>query len=267
MHNVTNKVPGYDLGYGHEYVLDALQAIVAQEQLHQLNANNALKRFGKEPIQPCKYSFPVTDFHSAINLAATFTNVVLGVLQDVNQIFAENGDAGLTRGTSGSLGNEGEQEGFFRLVQKKRPSAQPFLTTATRDFAFTATQSFTIPGSCPNISSIKLKTFKALVVESKDIKPATQALKFSVAKADLGNAKLEDMRLVFITGQNLPITKKLDNIQTSGDRFTFEAGFPFDEFVMNGLTIAAVTAGKTEFGSANEVSDAAVFGPGLFEVE
>ena len=43
--NVSSKLPGYDLGRGHDYVLDALNAIVAQEQLHLLNANGALKAF------------------------------------------------------------------------------------------------------------------------------------------------------------------------------------------------------------------------------
>ena len=267
VYNLTNKVQGYDLGYGHEYVLDSLKSIVAQEQLHQLNANNALKRFKEEPIQPCKYSFPVTDFHSAIALAGTFTNLVLGTLQDVNQIFAANGDAGLVRGTSSSLGNEGEQEGFFRLVQKKRPSAQPFLTTATRDFAFSAIQSFVVPGSCPNIATIKLKTFKPLTVETANIKPETQNIKFSTLKKDAGSYSMDQLRVVFISGQNLPIVKKLDKVNMLAEKIVFEAAFPYDEFVMNGLTVVAVTQGKTEFANAGEVADAAVFGPGLIEID
>jgi hypothetical protein len=47
---------GYDLGYGHDYVLDSLNAIVNQEQLHLLNANGALEHFKADKIQPCKYS-------------------------------------------------------------------------------------------------------------------------------------------------------------------------------------------------------------------
>ncbi|KAH8728223.1 hypothetical protein GQ44DRAFT_724744 [Phaeosphaeriaceae sp. PMI808] len=267
VYNVTNKVHGYDLGYGHEYVLDSLKSIVAQEQLHLLNANNALKAFKEDPIQPCKYSFPVTDFQSAISLAATFTDLVLGTLQDINQIFAQNGDAALVRGVSSVIGNEAEQEGFYRLVQKKRPSSQPFLTSATRDFAFTAIQSFTIPGSCPNISSIKLKTFKALAVESTNIKPVTQNIKFSVDKKDVGAYQMDQLRIVYINAQNKPVVKKLDNVQTGGERVAFEGAFPFDEFLMNGLTVAAVTQGKTEFASADEVAGAAVFGPGLIEID
>lgn len=267
VYNLTNKVEGYDLGHNHEYVLDALTAIVAQEELHLLNANGALKHFKVAPIEPCKYSFPVTSFKSAISLAGTFTDLVLGTLQDVNQIFAQNGDAGLVRAVSSVIANEAEQEGLYRLIQKKRPTSQPFVTTATRDFAFTAIQSFTIPGSCPNINTIPLKTFKPLTIETKKIKPQTQNVKFSISKMDAGMYEGKDLRLVFINGQNLPIVKSLEKWTVEEEKVTFEAQFPFEEFLMNGLTVAAITMGKESFESADEVGDAAVFGPGLLEVE
>jgi hypothetical protein len=267
VYNVTNKVSGYDLGYGHNYVLESLHAIVAQEQLHLLNANGALKRFNQEPIQPCKYSFPVTDFQSAIALAATFTDLVLGTLQDVNQIFAQNGDAGLVRGVSSVIGNEAEQEGFYRLVQKKRVTSQPFLTTATRDFAFTAIKSFAVPDSCPNIASINLKTFKALTVESTDIKPATQNIRFSVKTSDAQVYQASELNVVYLNGQNVPIVKTLQNVQVGSDKVTFEAAFPYDEFLMDGLTVVAVTHDQDEFASAADVAGKAVFGPGLIEID
>ncbi|KAF2124874.1 hypothetical protein P153DRAFT_370774 [Dothidotthia symphoricarpi CBS 119687] len=267
VYNLTNKVSGYDLGYGHEYVLDSLHAIVAQEQLHLLNANSALEHFKQEPIQPCKYNFPVTDFHSAIALAGTFTDLVLGTLQDIQEIFAKNQDSGLVRGVASVLGNEAEQQGFYRLVQKKRVTSQPFLTTSTRDFAFTAIQSFTIPGSCPNIDTIPLKKLLPLTVETKDIPAATQKLKFSFAENDAGLYNMNSFRLVYINGQNLPIVKNLENLQVVEDRVLFEVPFPYDEFLMNGLTIAAVTMGADQFADADEVSEAAIFGPGLIQIE
>ncbi|KAF2715675.1 late sexual development protein [Pleomassaria siparia CBS 279.74] len=267
VYNVTNKVQGYDLGYGHEYVLDALKAIVAQEELHALNANGALQKFNQQPIAPCKYNFPVTDFQSAMSLAGTFTDLVLGTLQDVNQLFAKSGDFGLVRAVSSVIGNEGEQEGFFRLVQKKRPSSQPFLTTAVRDFAFTAIQSFTIPGSCPNINTIPLRTFKALTLMSTNIKPATQNLKFSFAKADANTTDYSTLSLVYINGQNNPVVKSLQNANVEGGNVVFEAAFPYDEFVMDGLTIAAVTKGAGPFADADAVAAATQFGPGLIEFD
>lgn len=266
VYNVTNKVQGYDLGYGHEYVLDALSSIVAQEQLHLLNANGALKHFNVAPIQPCKYSFPVTDFQSAIGLAQTFTDLVLGTLQDVNQVFAQNGDFGLVRAVSSVIGNEGEQNGLYRLIQSKRPSAQPFITTATRDFAFTAIQSFTIPGSCPNINTIPLKTFKGLTVVSTNLKPVTQNIKFSFTNLP-GLYATDDLKVVYLNGQNTPVVKLLQNVQTVGDTVSFEAAFPYDEFVMSGLTVVAVTMGKDTFANANEVAAATIYGPGLLELD
>lgn len=271
VHNLTDKAPHYDLDYGHEYVLEALNAIVAQEQLHALNANNALKAFGQQPIEPCKYQFPVETFQEAIEFAAEFTDVVLGTLQDVNQIFAKNGDDGLVRAVSSVIGQEGEQEGFFRLIGKKRPSSQPFLTTSTRAFAFTAVRSFTIPDSCPNLYTIPLMSFRPLTVLSIDLKPETQNIKFSFSKKDSPVADLHDnydsLSVVYLNQQNTPVIKGLQNIKVNGDEVCFEAAFPFDEFEMNGLTIAAVTKTPDEpFKSANDVSLNTLFGPGIIEI-
>jgi hypothetical protein len=284
IYNVTNKVSGYDLGMGHDYMLDSLNAIVNQEELHVLNANGALEHFNQEKIQPCKYNckssqmvvseimtnaftVPVTDFQSAIALAGTFTDVVLGTLQDVNQMFAKNGDDGLVRAVTSVVGNEAEQEGFFRLMQKKRPSSQPFLTTATRDFAFTAIQDFVIEGSCPNIGTIPLKRFKPLTVETKTIPAENQNIKFSFNMKDAGMYDTNDMRLTYLNGQNQPIVKKFENVKMEGDKVYFEAPFPYDDFLMNGLTITAVTMGTDEFENADKMAEAAVFGPGLIEVD
>ena len=284
IYNVTNKVSGYDLGMGHDYMLDSLNAIVNQEELHVLNANGALEHFNQETIQPCKYNckpfsldfsqlltdtliVPVEDFQSAIALAATFTDIVLGTLQDVNQIFAKNQDYGLVRAVTSVVGNEAEQEGFFRLMQKKRPSSQPFLTTATRDFAFTAIQDFIVPESCPNIATIPLKKFKPLTVETKTIPAKNQNIKFSFAMNDAGMYDTNDMRLTYLNGQNQPIVKNFENVKMEGEKVFFEALFPYDDFLMNGLTIAAVTMGGDEFDDVDKMAEATVFGPGLIEVD
>ena len=265
-YNVTNKVHGYDLGYGHEYVLHALEAIIAQEELHALNANGALKNFGEAPIKPCKYSFPVTDFQAAIGLAATFTDVVLGTLQDVQFDAAMNKDAGIVRGVGSVIGQEGEQEGFFRLILKKNPSALPFLTTSVRDFAFTAIQSFTIPGSCPNIDTIPLQTFGALTVVTAPIEPKSQLLEFSISKKELNSTEYADFSVVYLNQQNVPVVKEIQNPRWKHDELCFEAHFPYEELEMNGLTIAAVVEGKGPFASPGDVAKATKFGPGLIEI-
>jgi hypothetical protein len=265
--NLTDKVPGYDMGDPHKHILDTLSAIAAQEEMHVLDANNALKHFNQAPIEPCKYNFPVTSFSDAIALASTFTSLVLGTLQDINELFARNGDFDLVRVVSSVLGNEGEQEGFFRNMQEKRPSAQPFLTTASREFAFTAIQSFVVEGSCPNIGSIPLKTFKPLAVETKDVKAENQNIRFSFDMKDAGMFEVDKLRLVYVNGLNTPVVKGLQNVEMRDEKVVFEAEFPFEEFVMEGLTIAAITMGAEEFANVGDVAEKTVFGPGIIEID
>ncbi|KAL5404074.1 hypothetical protein PMIN04_012668 [Paraphaeosphaeria minitans] len=130
--NITNNVNGYELGEGRDEILRDLSVILASEELHALGANAILHANGVDPIKPCRYNFPVNDYMSAIALAATFTHIVLGVLQDVNDIFARNAESGAVRLISSVIGNEGEQESLFGIIQKKTTPAQPFLTTSTR---------------------------------------------------------------------------------------------------------------------------------------
>jgi hypothetical protein len=196
-------------------------------------------------------------------LAATFTDVVLGTLQDVTQIFAKNGDDALTRGIASVIGQEGEQEGYYRLLQGKIPNALPFLTTSVRDFAFTAIQSFTVPGSCPNINTIPLKTFKPLNLLST---PSAESTSLQFSFTPDGDNTASKLSLVYINQQNLPVVETLKVISTEGNTVTVEAAFPFAEFEMNGLTIAALTNTAGPFATADAVAEAAVFGPALIEI-
>ena len=252
--NITNRVQGYHLeDYDREYVLKSLKAVIAQEELHALNANGALKHFGANPIQPCQYQFPVSDFKSAINLARTATDVVLGTLQDVIQIFAKNGDAGLARGVASVIGQEGEQNGFYRLVLGQIPSELPFLTTSDRNFAFTAIQSFTVPGSCPNINEIPLKTFSGLTVAEQPNGKTDQKLTFTFA----ANSS-SDLWVTYINQQNLPVTLPVEKCSATGE---VKALFPFVEHQLNGLTIATLTSSAGPFLNASQVAENTVFGP------
>jgi hypothetical protein len=74
------------------------------------------------------------------------------------QVAGQNGDAGNIRGFGSTLGQEGEQNGFYRDILGKLPSALPFLTASLRDFAYSAlNQLFIVPGvSAPLHPSIPL---------------------------------------------------------------------------------------------------------------
>lgn len=238
-----------------------------------MNANGALQAFTGQPIQPCRYKFPSTDLDSAIALAGTFTSVVLGTLQDVIQVFAQNGDVGLTRGIASVIGQEGEQEGYFRLLQGKVPNELPFLTTSTRDFAFNAlNQNFVVPGSCPNIQVFqdKLKVFGPLTLLSTP-QAKTEPIQFSFETETGLNMTMakESLKVVYINQQNLPIVEDFTIVKTEGSTVTIEANFPYDENELNGLTIATVAevgSGSGNFSNAQAVADATKFGPALIIV-
>jgi hypothetical protein len=231
-----------------------------QEELHAVNANNALKHFNTDQIQPCKYTFPVSDFQSAIRLAGTFTSLVLGTLQDVIEIFAANGDAPLTTGVASVVGQEGEQEGWYRLIQGKVPSELPFLTTSTREFAFNAlNQSFIVPGSCPNLNAINLTTFGPLKLLT-NVEAKTEPIQFSFDKPSYG---YDNFKLAYINQQNTPIVEDITVKSTDGSTVTIEANFPYDANEMNGLTIAALVKSAGPFKNAQAVADATAFGPAL----
>jgi hypothetical protein len=250
-----------------------------QEELHSLNAAGALKSQGLNPIQTCQYAFPTTTFADAIVLANTFTDVVMGTLQDVIVHFANAGLAANAGGIGAVIGQEGEQTGFYRLLQGKVPSGLPFLTGGIRDFAFTILQSLSLPGSCPNIGDIKLTTFAPLKLLTTGIQAQDQNLKFSIDTntlkdktvtvenaASYVNYDYSKAAVVFINQQNAPLVKPIQSISQSGSVISFEANFPFSEFEMNGLTLALITANQGPFKNNQAVANATIFGPALIEL-
>jgi hypothetical protein len=259
-----------------KFIQDTITAVLAQEELHAINANNALAKFDPAgPVLPCQYNFPVNNLEDAIALASTFTDVVLGTLGDVATLLGVDGDAGLIRGIASVIGQEGEQNGFYRIFQNKIPSALPFLTSSTRDFAFSAlNQNFIVPGSCPNFNTINLKVFGTLTVDTTDIKPQNQDIDFSfdIPKTGLAPEWKPDcsgLELVFINQQNAPLVAKVNKVDVDlhGGKVKITADFPFDPATFgNGLTLAAVVLASGDLTTVTGVAKATVFGPGLIEV-
>ncbi|KAJ5807361.1 hypothetical protein N7447_010817 [Penicillium robsamsonii] len=264
--NITDNILGYRFSDKNDYnfVLNSLKVILAQEEIHALDANNALARVGVDPIEPCRYTFPVHDFDAAIMLATTFTDVVLGTLQDVVERFAVGGDIGLARAISSVIGQEGEQQGWFRVMQGKFPSELPFLTTSDLNIAFTAIETFVVPGTCPNIDSIPLKIFPPLNV-IKGPTAETGHIKVSFDDSE----EIDDgiLWLAYINQQNLPMVEPLHVVSKENGTIIAKALFPYDAYEMNGLTIAAVTATKGPFLNAHGVAKETLAGPGLFVID
>lgn len=266
--NVTNNVEGYTdfQGYEREYIIDALITVQAQEQLHMINANNGLKNIAKvDPIRPCEYTFPVDNFNDAIALAQKFTDVTLGTLQDIITVFAQSGDAGFVRGVAASLGNEGEQNGFYRLLQGKKPSAQPFLSASARSLAFSAiNQNFVVPGSCPDLDKINLSIFEPLTLVTDVIEAKDQYITYSFQQNHM-HSSTDGLKLVLINGQNKPIVSDVYNVMIHDGTVTFQAPFNQQQNLLFGLTIAVLAQGDS-FANVNAVEQATVFGPALIEV-
>jgi len=165
------------------------------------------------------------------------------------------------------IGQEGEQNGFYRSLLGKIPSALPFLTASSRDFAFSAlNQNFIVPGSCPNSNTINLHVFAPLTVNTQNIQPVDQTLSFTFDVSECGVNGVNGLSLVYINQQNVPIVEPLLHATTSGNKVTFQATFPFTENELNGLTIAAVVNGSGPFASVDAVANATIAGPGLIEI-
>ena len=216
-------------------------------------------------MEPCSYAFPVADLKSAIALANTFTDVVLGVLPNAQAQFAADGgeELGLIPVVGSIIGQEGEQNGFYRSYQDKAASAAPFLTGVPPQFAFTALNSFFVPGSCPNLNLVNLTAFEALnVISTPAAKNST--LEFSCA----GTVGTEDNSLVYLSGQNLPVVVPICNVVSVDGMTHFTADFPFESGFSKGLTIAALVKGvNLTFSDAADVAAATIYGPGLIEVD
>ncbi|KAG0649388.1 hypothetical protein D0Z07_4423 [Hyphodiscus hymeniophilus] len=262
--NVTNDVPGYDVE-DKDYVVKTLTAVVNQEQVHVLAANGVLANANQTTIQPCQYNFPVDNFDDAILLAETFTEVVLGVLPIAQSLFAADGgdESALIPIVGSIIAQEGEQVGYYRFLQKKVASSAPLLTGGAPQFAFTAISQFIVPGSCPNIDAIGLTAFPGLTVETMP-KAENSTQLFSVE----GTVSASNATLVYISGQNLPVSVPISNVNTQNGTSFFFAPFPYDAGFNRGLTIGALVAGANmQFNSTADVAAATMFGPALIEVE
>ncbi|KAI1336003.1 sexual development protein [Xylariaceae sp. FL0016] len=269
--NITNHVDGFEYLSDHRTegeILEILRTVKAQEELHALTAITTLQHFNASLVpQPCTYQFPTSNLEDAIDLAATFTALVLGTLQDAEQSFARNGDDGPVRAVSSVIGQEGEQNGFYRFILNRKPSEKPFLTTSTAAFAFSALQQFVV--SCPfDVAAIPIPIFPTLAVETK-AEARDMNLTFSVdlSGSPYGpDSDLGGMFVTYLVGQQVPFSEPITNAEWQGTVLTFDAEFPFTANIMDGLSIAALTNSAGPFADADAVVNSTVAAPGLIQV-
>ncbi|GKT41586.1 uncharacterized protein ColSpa_01767 [Colletotrichum spaethianum] len=274
LENVTNGGDGWDVTEKDKLV-ETLKIVVAQEKLHALDAKGVLDHFKAFSPPPCKYQFPTNSLKEAVSLAETFTSIVLGTLQDANQLLAKNGDVGPVRAVSAVIGQEGEQNGYYRSILSRPPSSQPFLTTSIAPFAFSALQAFIVPGSCSfKMSQIDIPTFAPLRVaqmQAGEVEAKNQMLSFEVNLRELVTAgrflgkDKAPLYVTYLSGQNVPLSVPVANPKWEGAQITFDAEFPFEKNSMYGLSIAALTY-ESQFTNPDDIAKATLAGPGLIQV-
>ncbi|EGX89549.1 COPII coat assembly protein sec16 [Cordyceps militaris CM01] len=274
LQNITSGVQGYE-AENKEELIKIFSTVRAQEEIHVLAAQAALMAANTSFVpSACKYMFPTTNLTQAVNLAETFTAVVLGALQGANVLFAQENVTIPIQLISSVIGQEGEQNGYYRTVLKEVPSESPFLTAVPAAFAFSALQMFVVPGSCPYpLANIGLPIFPPMMVNGEAVaalEPKDQMLSFS---ADLSMSEQAmkyaggngtDLFLTYTTGQSKPFSMEISNVKWDGGKISFDAAFPFSENVMGGFSHAALTTGNV-FESANDLTHCTLAGPGIIQ--
>ncbi|OTB00229.1 hypothetical protein M426DRAFT_66336 [Hypoxylon sp. CI-4A] len=266
--NITNRVPGYELDEENEsHILDTLKTIQAQEEMHAYNANDAVRNFANgSHIFPCTY---------------TFTDLYIGLLTDIQVRTARSLGADsypIIYVLAQALGQEGQQSGWFRSLQGKHPSSQPFLTSSTRELVFSWLQRVIIPGSCPNLADIPLSIYPSLDVQDEvigtgpitllvpgPVDPTSQSVAF------VNGALVPTVVPFNVTGiseYGMRVNGATDTRGCSKDVATrIVAEFPYAHNVMHGMTIATIVKKGLRYVTAEDVTNGTIYGPAIIEVQ
>lgn len=266
--------------------------------MHAYNANDAVRYFTNgSHMYPCSYEFPVSTFGEAVDFAQTLTDMYIGLLANIQQRTAAHlgRDAqSIVYVLAQALGQEGQQSGWFRSLRRLPPSAEPFLTTSTREFALGWMQHWIVPGSCPNMAAIPLRLLPPLTITAVSIGDATRPGNVTlVAPGPLDPAT---QRVAFVNGALVPTVVSFEVRRTShcagvvphhrsmtrqrdGQSVVASAGargacvastevvadMPYTHNVMHGLVLMAIVKNGPELITAQDVADATVYGPALLE--
>jgi hypothetical protein len=83
-----------------------------------------------------------------------------------------------------------------------------------------------------------------------------------------GSLSAANASMAYISGQNLPVSVPISNVNTEGGKSYFFAPFPYDSGFARGLTLGALVSGASrDFNSTAEVAAATVNGPALIETD
>ena len=177
---------------------------------------------------------------------------------------------------SSIIGQEGEQNGAYRLYLDRVPSSSPFLTPVPASFAWSALQLFTLPDSCNySLSKVNLTIFPPLAVNGGPIavlKPKDQVLSLS---ANLTSSKMakeyvgkdgKGLYATFVSGAQLPASVAARNVKWENSTITFEATFPYKKLVAHGFSHVSLTT-MSNISDVDSVPDYTLAAPGVIQVQ
>ncbi|KAL7935549.1 late sexual development protein [Trichoderma chlorosporum] len=274
LYNVTNDIAGYEYQKKDELVA-ILQTTLAQEELYVINAIKYLKYNDAFIPSPCRYEFGSTTLQHAINFAQVFTTITMGTLQETAVTMARDGNLSQVRTITAMITSNAEQVGYLRHMLEKKPSAQPFPTTSVAPFLLSALNTFTVPGSCPfPASSINITTFRPFnLVGIGMIKQKDQTLTFETdlngvtgATKYLNKTDGSGLYVTYVTAQLKPISMPAMHLKWNKTVVTMDAYFPYSEYLMNGLSLAALTT-KDDFSSVGEMLQFTLAAPAVMQAD
>ena len=190
-------------------------------------------------------------------------------------LFAKDGATDPIQLVSSVIGQEGEQNGYYRSLLHRIPSESPFLTYVPAPFAFSALQMFVVPDSCPfPLSNIPLPILPPIKTNGGAVallEPQDQELTFEADLSSSDQAKQyvggngDGLYLTYTTGQQLPFSVKPTDVKWDGSTISFKATFPYKEYVMHGFSHGALTTTDT-FANGDAVAESALAGPAVIQV-
>lgn len=119
----------------------------AQEEVHVASIETLLQQNGGQTINPCQYSFPVSNAEEFFALANIITSVGIGAIFDLQDGVSKT-DPGLEVQVAGIVTVESRHDAFFRMTAGEVPNPTPFDTRISAAWAYNLALDFVIPGSC-----------------------------------------------------------------------------------------------------------------------
>ncbi|KAJ9643264.1 hypothetical protein H2204_002160 [Knufia peltigerae] len=130
--------------------MNVVSHIAAQEEVHVASIVGLLTGNGAQDVQPCQYSFPVTDETSFFALGNIITSVGIGALIGLQSALSTT-DPGIEATVGSILPVESRHDAFFRITAGEIPNPTTFETPISGIWAYNLALDFVVGGSCKNL--------------------------------------------------------------------------------------------------------------------